>query len=114
LMCGALLRIMGGVDGVDERREMMNRIKLNMDLVQLSPRTPGSWHWDESGLTDTHLPSETLHENVGSHIGGLIESFDPERSGWTKDGLLAGTRFEGGIMDKRFDPLAFADQNGMK
>lgn len=94
---GVVLRTIGATDGDAEREAFLARVKLNLNLVS---------------LVGDYLPADSLKESVSDHLSNR-EVSDPERSGWTKDGLVAGTRFEGGAVEKRFDPFAFTNEAGM-
>jgi len=92
-LAGAVLRVMGDVDGTEERKKVIVALDRNAKLVWLDER---------------ELPYN-LNQEILEHIGsssGMMQ----DRSRWNRKGLLAGTKYAGGSgLPKGLDPLSMME-----
>ena len=77
-LSGLILRVIGDVDGTDERRRVQENLKRNAQLVWLSDRT---------------IPVNMITA-MDEHITAMLQTVEPVRKKWNRNGILQDSRFE--------------------
>ena len=95
ILAGVILRVMGDIDGKDQRAAVIVCLKRNLDLMWLS---------------DIVIPGNvaaSIDDNITDNLQ-MLDVDGVDRSRWSRMDLLKETRFSGEVVPKEFDPSRFA------